>query len=267
MWVNDDIIPTNYVVMTNPPSGTRAEIGTTVTVYVSLGASSKPVFVPNFVGLTEDEAYTEAYNNSLIPVFEYAPCEDGSIEKGRVMKQSINFYEKVDEGTSITLTISNGSSNKTVEICGYTVDVNTEEYFSLSDKNLSKEDLENLGKLENLTELILINCGISDLTQIAKLKNLKILNLAWNNINDLTPLESMTNLTYLALTSNNISDISSLKNLTNLTNLSINNNNITDITPVTNLKSLKEFEFDRGDMTIEDIKWLGEQLPNCRFYY
>lgn len=37
VFVNDDTVPINYVIVTDPPAGSRVEVGATVTVYISSG--------------------------------------------------------------------------------------------------------------------------------------------------------------------------------------------------------------------------------------
>ena len=110
LWINDDSIPYNYVVRTDPPARTRVEIGTVVTIYVSQGASPKFTIVPDFKNLAEATARENAERNDLIPLFEYIPSEDGSVPKGRVISQSIEPNERVDKNTVVTIYVSNGES-------------------------------------------------------------------------------------------------------------------------------------------------------------
>ena len=104
----DDTVPANYVIKTDPPARTRVEVGTTVTVYVSQGATPTLTTVPDFRNLTENTAKQNAERNDLILIITYGPSEDGSVAAGRVISQDIEPYEKVEKNTIVTLLISNG---------------------------------------------------------------------------------------------------------------------------------------------------------------
>lgn len=107
-WDNDDI-PNNYVIRTDPPARTRAEVGTTVTVFVSRGPSPTLTQVPNFKNLKEAVARENATRNDLVLLVEYAPNEsDEEFEEGRVMSQDIEPNEKVEKGTVVTVVVCNG---------------------------------------------------------------------------------------------------------------------------------------------------------------
>ncbi|MCM1054259.1 MAG: Stk1 family PASTA domain-containing Ser/Thr kinase [Bacteroides sp.] len=110
VWVDNDSVPRDNVIRTDPPARTRAEVGTTVTIYVSQGPSPTLTVVPNFKNLTEATAKQNAERNDLVLLIEYIPSEDGSVEKGRVISQSIEPNEKVDKNTVVTLYVSNGET-------------------------------------------------------------------------------------------------------------------------------------------------------------
>lgn len=114
LYVNDDTIPNNYVVKTDPPARSRVEVGTLVTVYVSQGPLPTLTVVPDFKNLTEYVARQNAEDRDLVLLVEYAPSEDGSVAEGRVISQSIEPNEKVDKNTVVTIVVSNGEvSEKT----------------------------------------------------------------------------------------------------------------------------------------------------------
>ena len=108
VYIDNDEIPRDNVIRTDPPARTRAEVGTKVIIYVSQGPSPTLTVVPNFKNLTEATAKQNAERNDLVPIFEYIPSEDGSVEKGRVISQSIEPNEKVDKNTVVTIYVSNG---------------------------------------------------------------------------------------------------------------------------------------------------------------
>ncbi len=107
--VNDDIAR-DCVIRTEPPARTRAEVGTKVVIFVSQGPSPTLTVVPNFKNLTEATAKQNAERNDLVPLFEYIPSEDGTVEKGRVISQSIEPNEKVEKNTVVTIYVSNGET-------------------------------------------------------------------------------------------------------------------------------------------------------------
>lgn len=110
VFIDDDNVPRDNVIRTDPPARTRAEVGTTVTLFVSQGPLPTLTVVPNFKNLTEATAKQNAERNDLVPIFEYIPSEDGSVEKGRVISQSIEPNEKVDKNTVVTIYVSNGEA-------------------------------------------------------------------------------------------------------------------------------------------------------------
>ncbi len=79
-------------------------------IFVSQGPSPTLTVVPNFKNLTEATAKQNAERNDLVPLFEYIPSEDGSVEKGRVISQSIEPNEKVEKNTVVTIYVCNGET-------------------------------------------------------------------------------------------------------------------------------------------------------------
>jgi beta-lactam-binding protein with PASTA domain len=74
-----------------------------VVVTISNGKSTS---VPNVTGLTKAEATTKLKNAGFGYSFVYS--YSNSVAQGKVIKQSISAGSKVAEGTTITVTISNG---------------------------------------------------------------------------------------------------------------------------------------------------------------
>lgn len=107
-WMDNDDVPNNYVIRTDPPARTRAEVGTTVTIFVSRGPSPTLTVVPDFKNLKEAVARENATRNDLVLLVEYGPSEDGEFEEGRVMSQDIEPNEKVEKGTVVTIVVCNG---------------------------------------------------------------------------------------------------------------------------------------------------------------
>ena len=110
LFVNDDNIPVNYVIRTDPPARSRVEVGTVVTVIISQGKSPTLTSVPDFRNLSEAVAKENAERNDIILIIEYGPSEDGSVEAGKVISQDIEPNEKVEKNTIVHVVVSNGET-------------------------------------------------------------------------------------------------------------------------------------------------------------
>ncbi len=101
----DDNIEAGKIVSTDPPAFTEMEPGDYVVVYVSKGKNKDTVPVPNFIGMT----YETALDTAAACKLELVRIEGNSnAPKGEIVSQSINPTEPVVEGTTITVTVSNG---------------------------------------------------------------------------------------------------------------------------------------------------------------
>ena len=106
-FMTHEEIPEDYVIKTEPEAKTEVEPGSKVVVYVSKGPFTVTVIVPDFVGMTEEEAKARCTYEDL----EWEIVERDSTEPvGTVIAQSLEPDTKVDSGTKITLTISNGNA-------------------------------------------------------------------------------------------------------------------------------------------------------------
>lgn len=93
------------VIKTEPSAGQMAHKGSTIIIYVSLGEEAGQIKIDNWVGKTVDEASMLADHKGL----KVKTKGEASYEpEGQVIKQSIEEGEKVEKGTEITLTFSNG---------------------------------------------------------------------------------------------------------------------------------------------------------------
>ncbi len=106
-FMTHEEIEEDYVIKTEPEAKTEVEPGSRVVVYVSKGPFVTTVIVPNFVGMTEDEAKARCKYEEL----EWEIIErDSSEPAGYVIAQSLEPDTRVDSGTKITITISNGNA-------------------------------------------------------------------------------------------------------------------------------------------------------------
>lgn len=120
----------------------------------------------------------------------------------------------------------------------YSVDITS---LSLSNKGLRSKDLNELGKLTELTSL--------------KLSKNKI-----DSLNFLTPLKKLVS---LDLSKNDISDINALSELKSLKTLHLDGNKIEDFKPLYGLSSLTTLSITDIKINESQLKELEEALPNC----
>lgn len=176
-----------------------------------------------------------------------------------------------------------------VTILGVEYDIATTSVLYLVAKDITDDELKQIGQLINLTTLNLdynyiyditplanltkltdLHLGgnrISDITPLTGLTNLKSLNLNANLISDLTPLSGMTNLTTLDLWSNQINDLSPLSELTSLTELDLSVNQINDLSPLFGLTGLTKLRLDYNLIDDSDIEELQKQMPGCEITF
>lgn len=102
----------DYVTKQDPEEGEELKTGDKVKVYVSIGTGIKKVNVPYVIGETEVNAKKKLSDLEVTIVYE----EDTTKVNGKVLKQSIDAGESVDEGTKITITVNRIEAIKTGSI-------------------------------------------------------------------------------------------------------------------------------------------------------
>ncbi len=100
----DDVDP-GIVIKSDPAQGKKADVSSTITLYVSTDVNEDLVTVKNVVGLDIEEAKAFLESQGLVVKTEQ---KDGSEPKGQVLSQSIDNPQKVAKGTNITLVVSTG---------------------------------------------------------------------------------------------------------------------------------------------------------------
>lgn len=102
-----DSILEGFVISTSPAAGETVTSGDTITLTVSKGQEIKYTTVPNFIGLTKDEAMDRLVENKLsLGKITYAQSEQ---KAGTVLTQSRPEYASVPENaTKIDFTVSGG---------------------------------------------------------------------------------------------------------------------------------------------------------------
>jgi serine/threonine-protein kinase len=98
-------IEQGFVIDTDPPAGTQVEIGSTVTLIVSLGPEQFPV--PPVVGLAEDAARALIEEQEFV-VGNVARRFDNTVDAGLVLEQNPDAGEPAAPGTEVDLVVSDG---------------------------------------------------------------------------------------------------------------------------------------------------------------
>ncbi len=223
-----------------------------------------------------------AMESSVVSVPEISePAESKPQESAPVTSEPVDPESSEPEASA-------AAPRNIVMVCGKEYDIET-TYLEIDGnwgKEVTDEDVEQIGKLVNLTTLLLPRHNISDISPLANLTKLTELDLNNNQISDLSPLENLTNLTNLNLFANEIVDVSPLSELYNLTelNLSVNqiedvsplaglsdltelslyDNEISDVSPLAVLSNLKILYYWQNNTSRSDVQGLKSQLPNCQ---
>ena len=120
---DSDSVDKNEVIRTSPEAGSQVAEGDTVTIFASKGKETKYVTVPYVIGYDLDTAISMIKDAGLTYDGKSSDYSD-SVSKGEVMNQSIGSGQSVEEGTSITLTVSLGS-----KVSSYTASISIENPF------------------------------------------------------------------------------------------------------------------------------------------
>ena len=97
-----------YVINQDIAENKEINAGDTVTITVSTGTGITQVSVPSVTGKTENEARTTLESAKLKVTVNYE--EDSSKTEGIVLKQNVESGKKVDEGTTVTITVNKAES-------------------------------------------------------------------------------------------------------------------------------------------------------------
>lgn len=103
-----DTVESGKVISQSPTGTTSTTPGATVTITVSLGKETKEVTVPNVVGYTQENAIAQL--EALGLKYQIRTENSSGAAEGQVTGQSPSNGEKVEEGTTVTLYVSAGSS-------------------------------------------------------------------------------------------------------------------------------------------------------------
>lgn len=103
-----DSVGSDKVISTSPKAGSQVAKGDTITITASKGKETKTTTVPNLLGQNIDDAIQMIKDAGLTYNGKSSDYSD-SYSENQVMNQSISAGKTVDEGTTISLTVSLGS--------------------------------------------------------------------------------------------------------------------------------------------------------------
>lgn len=103
-----DSVGSDMVISTSPEAGSQVVKGDTITITASKGKETKTTIVPNLLGHNIDDAIQMIKDAGLTYNGKSSDYSD-SYSENQVMGQSISAEKTVDEGTTISLTVSLGS--------------------------------------------------------------------------------------------------------------------------------------------------------------
>ena len=103
-----DSVGSDKVISTSPKAGSQVAKGDTITITASKGKETKTTTVPNLLGQNIDDAIQMIKDAGLTYNGKSSDYSD-SYSENQVMNQSISAEKTVDEGTTISLTVSLGS--------------------------------------------------------------------------------------------------------------------------------------------------------------
>ena len=103
-----DSVGSDKVISTSPKAGSQVAKGDTITITASKGKETKTTTVPNLLGQDIDDAIQMIKDAGLTYNGKSSDYSD-SYSENQVMNQSIGAEKTVDEGTTISLTVSLGS--------------------------------------------------------------------------------------------------------------------------------------------------------------
>ena len=103
-----DSVGSDKVISTSPKAGSQVAKGDTITITASKGKETKTTTVPNLLDQNIDDAIQMIKDAGLTYNGKSSDYSD-SYSENQVMNQSISAGKTVDEGTTISLTVSLGS--------------------------------------------------------------------------------------------------------------------------------------------------------------
>ena len=101
-----EVVSVGQVISTNPEKGTSVKVGDTVTVYICSGIPEGQIEIPDFVGMTEKEAFLKIIELDLRPGTIIYRKDDAPA--GTILSQTLAAESKVIAKSEVDLEISGG---------------------------------------------------------------------------------------------------------------------------------------------------------------
>ncbi len=150
----DENIPVDCVIRTNPAPHEFVKVGTSVTCYVSTGASDESTAVPQLINLSLASAEQRADEYNIILTVIYEPSSE--VEKGKVIRQAIEPTTIVAKNTIVEIVVSSGGEEERESTIKITIKDTASGEFEFRyyiDGTLQKErtEIKNLSLLNDIT--------------------------------------------------------------------------------------------------------------------
>ncbi|WP_434309169.1 Stk1 family PASTA domain-containing Ser/Thr kinase [Hominifimenecus sp. rT4P-3] len=107
---NHETIAAGTVIGTNPGIGSVIDKDAEIVLIVSAGPTVKPVEVPDLRNMSEESARAALEDRNLV-LGSVERKNSDEVEKDLVISQSVEAHSTVDEGTTVNIVISKGSSS------------------------------------------------------------------------------------------------------------------------------------------------------------
>ncbi len=124
----DEEVPQDFVIKTDPPAREFVEVGTKVTCFVSLGQSNESTAVPQMVNLSLASAQMRADEYDILLTIIHEPSSE--VEEGRVIRQNIEPTTLVEKNSIVEIVVSSGSEAVRQASMSITVNANAKGEFT-----------------------------------------------------------------------------------------------------------------------------------------
>ena len=121
VYDDSETVARNCIISTLPSARTMVEKGSTVICYVSLGSAVQEIHMPDFVGMTIEDATKLATENNI--TFSITYDDTSNLEAGTVIKQGIDPDYIVEPNTRVEITIA-GENESAAKQTAITVTLN-----------------------------------------------------------------------------------------------------------------------------------------------
>ena len=135
---------------------------------------------------------------------------------------------------------------------------------TITDTNVSAEDLTIIGALPKLEYLTLSSCSLSTTVGLEKATGVYYLDLSNNTIRNISSLSSMQSLQEVYLQNNALTDLSSLSAIKSITKLNVSGNALSSLSPICGITKLTWLDASNNQIT--NLEQIGT-LTNLKELY